>query len=153
MGLLGSALFLLVLLTFLGFAVQFKASRPKQASSYIIIAYGFLAGLCTLMWWMSILELVRHYSAIPTHLIWDRVILEATANRSAQFLLVDVVGLSFGFIFFVASQETVLNGIISFFLSFIISPSTVFCFDRLRAEIQLLSDLDRQEVREGKKHQ
>jgi hypothetical protein len=143
LGSLSGALLLLCFFSVVDIFVAFRPTRKENASHYIVIAYGVLAGICTLMWWMSAVELFRHYSGVPLSGLVDKILAEAMVNRSSEFLLIDVIGLSVGFLCFIASQQTMLNTIISFFLAIIVSPATVFCFDRLLAELRIIAQIQK----------
>jgi len=141
LGNLGLALLFLTFFSVVGFVVKFRASRSINASHYIIASYGILAGICVLMWWMSAIELYRHYSLFATNTVLDKMIIDSTINRSAMFLLIDVVGLGFGFLLFFASEESFLNTILGTVASIFISPATLFCYNRITAELEVLSSL------------
>jgi len=156
LGLFALCFVVLSYLSFFSFFIQFRSFSPLISSRIIVAAYFVLLAACSITWISSLSEIFASYewsfsgildleSPLISHILRD------LQNPKSCFVYVlDLFGLTLGFLLFVVSQN--VSNFPLIFISFFFSPASLFCFQRIQSEIQIINQIQKHEKKEIKQH-
>lgn len=158
LGLILGCLALLAYFSFFSLFMHFRSFSPVFSSRVIVAAYFILIPICIATWVRSLLELFPQYewsiagisdpqSPLSLHLLRD-----LRQPGSSSVYVLDLIGLTLGFMLFILSQNASLFPLT--IVSLLFSPAALFCFQRIQAENknieEIQTDIDSSKQRKTK---